>query len=84
MLRETRRSCPDDEYLVLGRALMDTGFRDLFLHDPEAASARLEVRLASDAIQRIRRRLDRIEALNGDERARFSSALTSFERWKQQ
>ena len=63
---------------------MDIGFRDLFQHDPDRASAMLDVSLPPEAIQRIRQRLDRIETMSQDQRARLTSAVSSLERWKQE
>ena len=77
------RSAEDDEHLVLGRSLMDRGFRHLFLHDPERASALLKVPLSAEAVRRIQARLAQIAAMPDSERARFTSAVNALERWKQ-
>jgi hypothetical protein len=84
MATETR-SAPrtDDEYLVLGRILMDQGFRDLFRHDPQAAYNQLGVSLSPDASDRIRRQLKKMDSLLPKARGAFTTRLNSMERWKQ-
>jgi hypothetical protein len=73
----------DDECLVLGRILMDQGFRDLFRHDPQRACVQLDVAISAEALERIHLRLTRLDALDLEERGTFTTRLNSFERWKQ-
>jgi hypothetical protein len=74
----------DEEHLVLGRALMDQGFRDLFRHDAGQACSRLQVSISSEACARIRQYLDKIDSLDAVARDALSTKLRMLERWKQQ
>ncbi len=74
---------PDEVALVLGRILMDDGFRDLFQHDPLRAGAAIGLALEPATIARIHERLAKLNALDAAARSRFSSKLKSLERWKQ-
>ena len=73
----------DDEYLVLGRVLMDKGFQDLFRHDAQSACERLDVSLSPEAQERIRLTLARMDSLDPAARGVFTTRLNSLERWRQ-
>jgi hypothetical protein len=73
----------DDEHLVLGRSLMDRGFRDLFRQDDRRACKKLGISLTASAIERIHRNLDKLDALDLQGRGAFTTRLNSRERWKQ-
>jgi hypothetical protein len=80
---EGRRSLNTDEHLVLGRMLMDRGFKDLFLHDPTRASAMLDVSLGSEGIDLIRQHLGTIEGMDPVQRGTLTTSINTVERWKQ-
>ena len=82
MNSEPARSMRDNEHFMLGRILMDTGFRDLFLHDPDSAAAALDLRLSPDSVQRLRRQLQAISDMDPTTKATLSSMLSSLDRWK--
>jgi hypothetical protein len=83
MAREGRRLLNTDEHLVLGRILMDRGFKDLFLHDPTRASAMLDVSLGAEGVDLIRQHLGTIEGMDPVHRGRLTSSINTVERWKQ-
>jgi hypothetical protein len=69
--------------LMLGRMLMDQGFRDLFRHDPLRAGAALGLSLQPATVAHLQRSLAKLEAMDVAARSRFSTHLSSLERWKQ-
>jgi len=73
----------DDEYLAIGRSLMDPSFKALFLHDPQSAMAMLQIVLAPDAVERVIHRLSDIQDMSGPDRGRFISRVNARERWKE-
>lgn len=69
-----------DVNLMLGRILMDEGFKNLFRHDPVRAGAAIGLAPEPMTIMRIHELLARMDAMGPAARSRFSSRLLSLER----
>jgi hypothetical protein len=66
--------------LILGRILMDEGFKNLFQHDPVRAGAAIGLKLEPTTIARVHDLLARMDAMDATARILFSSRLSSLER----
>ena len=83
MFEEHDTTRADEVALMLGRILMDHGFRDLFEHDPMRAGVTVGLTLEAATITRIHKRLAKLNSMEPSARSLFSSELNALERWKQ-